>query len=92
MAWLQYVCLFFILFSALGWIWTGIILGFAAFALTYIFHLSQAEVIFREDGAIFLNKDETLYVLSFEDILRVEFYDDASPGGRFPEYMQRFSL
>jgi|GEM_PF-1772706 len=72
---------FFILFSALGWIWTGIILGFAAFALTYIFHLSQAEVIFREDGAIFLNKDETLYVLSFEDILRVEFYDDASPGG-----------
>lgn len=61
-----------ILFAALGWIFTGLIIGFSAFVVTYIFHLSLGEVIFREDGVIYLDKNETLYVLSFDDVLRVE--------------------
>ena len=65
-----------ILFSAIGWVFTGFIIGFSAFVITYIFHLSMGEVTFREDGVIYLDKNETLYVLSFDDILRVEIIED----------------
>ncbi|MBT3783785.1 hypothetical protein HOF92_02340 [bacterium] len=72
------LCITVLILALLGLVWTGLVLGSVCFLLTYIFHLSQAEIVFREDGAIFLQRDEIVFVLSLEDLLRIELSTEGS--------------